>query len=97
MGFNPTKGNPRAVEKPYGHKHMHPLTILGNTGGMYSESLDVHAASPLYQCLSLEDLDRYLVVWQCSRESVCVCVCFLCGRGVFGVCLIKRFCATCSS
>ena len=60
MGFNPTKGNLRAVEKPFGHTHTHPLAILGNTGGMYSESLDMHTASPLHQCLSLEDLDRYL-------------------------------------
>ena len=29
---------------------------------MYSESLDLHAASPLYQCSSLVDLDRYLLV-----------------------------------
>ena len=60
MGFNPTKGDPRAVEKPIGRTHMHPLAILGNTGGMYPESVDLHAASPLYQCFSLGDLDRYL-------------------------------------
>ena len=36
------------------------LAILGNIGGMYSESPDLHAASPLHQCFSLEDLDRYL-------------------------------------
>ena len=29
---------------------------------MYSESQDLHAASPLYQCSSLVDLDRYLLV-----------------------------------
>ena len=44
------------------------LSILGNNGGMYPASLDLHATCPLYQCLSLEDMDRYFrvvysVVW----------------------------------
>ena len=26
---------------------------------MYSASIDLHATCPLYQCLSLEDMDRY--------------------------------------
>ena len=50
--------------------HNTQLTILGNSGGMYPESLDLHAAGPLHQCYSLEGLDRYLL-----RGSVCVCVC----------------------
>ena len=51
------------------------LAILGSNGGMYSVSLDLHAASPLHQCLSLEDLDRYFV-W-CSVGVVsCVVVAF---------------------
>ena len=28
---------------------------------MYSASIDLHATCPLYQCLSLVDLDRYLL------------------------------------
>ena len=45
---------------------------------MYSESLDLHAASPLYQCSSLVDLDRYLLVlvYMCVSVS-CVAVAFL--------------------
>ena len=38
---------------------------------MYSESLDMHAASPLHQCLSLEGLDRFLL---CGRVWGCVCL-----------------------
>ena len=40
--------------------------LLGIIGGMYPESLDLHAASPLHQCFSLEDLDRYL--WRCGSS-----------------------------
>ena len=42
---------------------------------MYSESLDLHAASPLYQCPSLVDLDRYLLVlvYTDIRGYPCVC------------------------
>ena len=40
---------------------------------MYPESSDLHAASPLYQCPSLVDLDRYLLVlvYMCVT---CVCL-----------------------
>ena len=34
---------------------------------MYTESSDLHAAGPLYQCSSLEDLDRYFRA--CDRMS----------------------------
>ena len=42
---------------------------------MYSESLGLHAASPLYQCSSLVDLDRYLLVlvYTDIRGHPCVC------------------------
>ena len=44
------------------HCHMtYALAILGSIDGMYPASLDLHATCPLYQCLSLEDLDRYLL------------------------------------
>ena len=51
----------------------YPLAILGSSGGMYSESLDLHATGSLPQCLSLGSLDRY---------SLCGVVC-LCVRAVF--------------
>ena len=53
---------------------MITLAILGNIGGMYSESPDLHAASPLHQCFSLEDLDRYCSVVG-SRMSADIRVC----------------------
>ena len=39
----------------------HPIAILGSNGGMYPESLDLHAAGSLYQCPSLESLDCYFL------------------------------------
>ena len=64
MGFNPQYGASRAVSRgACGYATlMYTLSILGSSSSMYSESLDLHAASPLYQCSSLEDLDRYLLV-----------------------------------
>ena len=43
---------------------MYTLAMLGRNGSVYPESLDLHAASPLYQSVphSLEDLDRYFLV-----------------------------------
>ena len=53
------------------------LAILGSNGSLYSESLDLHAASPLYQCPSLVDLDRYLLVlvYPAIRGYMYPCVC----------------------
>ena len=52
------------------------LTILGSSGDMYSESLDLHAASPLHQCFSLEGLDRYFLCSCVSGVHSCVAVAF---------------------
>ena len=35
------------------------LAIFGSHGGVYPVPLGLHAAGSLYQCLSLESLDRY--------------------------------------
>ena len=59
---------------------------------MYSESLDLHAASPLYQCPSLEDLDRYLLVlvYTGVRGHPCVCLFLVWPWAFFGLSLIKN-------
>ena len=62
---------------------------------MYSASVDLHAASLLHQCLSLEGLDRYFLCGiVCPRMSADIRVCpflvsFLCGRGLFWAWLLK--------
>ena len=59
---------------------------------MYSESLDLHAASPLYQCPSLVDLDRYLLVlvYTDIRGHPCVCVSVSCvAVGLLGFACLK--------
>ena len=64
---------------------------------MYSASSDLHAASLLYQCLSLEGLDRYFLCGRmCPRMSadISVCVRFLCGRGLLGLLFKEAFFVT---
>ena len=61
---------------------------------MYSESLDLHAASPLYQCSSLVDLDRYLLVLVYTDVRGHPGVSVSCVAGAFfGLQLVKRFSA----
>ena len=45
------------------------LAIFGSNGDMYTESVDLHVAGFLPQCLSLGSLDRYSL---CG--VVCACV-----------------------
>ena len=49
--------------------HACLLAILESIGGMYPASLDLHTACPLYQCLSLEDLNRYLLCGTQTRGA----------------------------
>ena len=51
--------------------YTHPLSIFSSYGGVYPVPLGLHAASSLFQCLSLESLDRYSL---CALVGVISCV-----------------------
>ena len=60
---------------------------------MYTESSDLHAAGPLYQCSSLEGLDRYFRA--CVRMSADIRVSVSCVVvALFGFWLIKGYSVT---
>ena len=64
LALTPTQAAPGHLIDSRPHC-IRTLALLGNIGGMYTESSDLHAAGPLYQCSSLEDLDGYFraCVW----------------------------------
>ena len=84
--------NTASLEGTCGHTtRMYTLAMLGSNDSMYPESLDLHAASPLYQCPSLEDLDRrYLLVLVYTDVRGHPCVSVSCvAVALFGVRWLK--------